>query len=158
MPLILVIVGIVLLVAAWRNTAGDLGTALGTDVPPFLVWAGALIAVGALGYAPGMKQVSRGLLALVLVVLVLTNYKQLFQGLSNVQAVQTGAASIDPATAYALNPNANTTTAAEITGTSGGNVNSTQLAQHTTSPFGAFDPAAFVTAFESGTGGFGGIA
>lgn len=157
MPLMLVIVGIVLLVAAWRNTAGDLGNALATDVPPFLIWAGALIAVGALGYLPGMKQVSRGLLALVLIVLVLTNYQALFKGLSQVTAAPAGTASVDPATAYALNPNANTTTAAEITGTSQGG-GGTQLAQPTSNPFGAFDPAAFVSAFESGTGGFGGIA
>lgn len=153
----LVIVGVVLLVAAWRNTAGDLGTALGTDVPPFLVWAGALIAVGSLGYVPGMKQISRGLLALVLIVLVLTNYQALFKGLSQVTAAGGGTAAIDPATAYALNPNANTTTLAEIQGTSQGG-GGTQMAQPTTNPFGAFDPSAFVTAFESGVGGFGGVA
>jgi hypothetical protein len=158
MPVMLLIVAAVLFVAAYRNTAGDLGTALTTDVPPFLVWAGALLAVGALGYIPGMRQISRGLLVLVLIVLVLTNYQALFRGLSNVAPVQVGAAAVDPATAYALNPQASGVTLAGIQGTSGGNVNNVALAQPTTNPLGAFDPAAFLSAFESGAGGFGGVA
>jgi hypothetical protein len=160
MPLVLVIVGIVLLAAAWRDTAGALGGALAEDVPPFLLWAGALVAVGGLGYVPGLRTVSRGLLALVLVVLVLANYKALFAGLSKVTAVDTTSAA-DPFTAYALNPDAGGVTVASIQGTGQGSAQgggNTRLAQPTTSPFGAFDPAAFLTAYQSGTGGFGGVA
>ena len=161
MPFLLVMIGAVLLVAAIRNTQGDLATALETDVPGFLVWGLALGAVGALGYVPGMKQVSRGLLALVLVVLVLQNYTKLFAGLSlqSITGTAAGTPATDPATAYTQNPSAPAVTTAGITGTSGGGAASVgSVAQAaTTSPLGAFDPAAFVTAFSAGVGGFGGV-
>jgi hypothetical protein len=38
-PFLLVLVGVVLIVTAYKNTVGDLATALATDVPPFLKWA-----------------------------------------------------------------------------------------------------------------------
>jgi len=84
MTLILLIVGAVLVVAAIRNSQGALFSALQTDVPGFVVWAAAILALGALGFVPGLKPVSRGLLALVLVVIVLKNAKGVladFQGL-----------------------------------------------------------------------------
>jgi len=56
--------------------------ALAQDVPAFMVWAAAVFAVGAIGWIPGLKPVSRGLLALVIVVLVLNNYQQIIDGLS----------------------------------------------------------------------------
>jgi hypothetical protein len=160
MPFILVLIGALLLVAAIRNTQGDLATALATDVPGFMVWALAIVGVGALGWVPGMRQISRGLVALVLVVLVLANYRQLFAGFQSATATTGGTPATDPATAYALNPTAPAVTAAGIAGQSSGGTAATATAinQPTASPFGAFDPAAFLTSFEQGIGGFGGIA
>lgn len=83
MGLIALAIGIVLIVAAVRNSQGALFTALETDVPKFVVWAAALIAVGAIGAIPGLKPVSRWLLALVIVVLVVNNYKKLVTGFND---------------------------------------------------------------------------
>lgn len=80
MVLVVLIIGVILIVAAVRNSHGALFTALGTDVPEFVVWGAALLAVGAVGFVPGLKPVSRGLLALILIVLVLQNYKSILGG------------------------------------------------------------------------------
>lgn len=74
------IIGVVLIVAAVRNSQGALFTALMQDVPDFVVWAAAIIALGAVGYVPGLKPVSRGLLMLVITVIVLRNYKNVLTG------------------------------------------------------------------------------
>lgn len=47
-----------------------------------MVWGAAVFAVGAIGWIPGLSPVSRGLLALVLVVIVLQNYQNIIEGLS----------------------------------------------------------------------------
>ncbi len=160
MPFLLVLIGAVLLVAAVRNTEGDLGNALAADVPGFIKWALAIVAVGALGWVPGLRVISRWLLALVLVVIVLKNYTQLFQGFT---ALKTPPAPIQaaasPASQYVANPANPQITAANITGssTTAASINSVQPAS-VASPLGAFDPAAFLTAFETGIGGFGGAA
>ena len=83
MALFALIIGLILIVAAVRNSQGDLFSALETDVPKFVVWAVALLAIGALGYVPGMKIVSRWLLALVLVVLIVNNYQKAITGFQN---------------------------------------------------------------------------
>lgn len=82
MAALILLIGVVLVVAAIRDTHGTLFSALGTDVPAFTVWAAAVVAIVALGFVPGLKTVSRGLLALVLVVLILNNYRQIIAGLS----------------------------------------------------------------------------
>jgi hypothetical protein len=159
MPFLLVLIGAVLLLAAVRNTAGDLGNALAQDVPGYLKWALAIVAVGALGWVPGMRTVSRWLLALVLVVVVLKNYANLFAGfkaLKNPPPPSQAAAS--PASAYVANPNAPAITQGDISGTNTGNINAAGVAPTVASPLGALDPAAYLTAFESGIGGFGGVA
>jgi hypothetical protein len=81
--LIALFVGVVLIVAAIRNSQSDLFTAIGTDVPPFIVWAAAIVAIGAIGFVPGLKPISKGLLALVIVVLILQNYRQVIAGFQN---------------------------------------------------------------------------
>lgn len=78
------LIGVILLVAAIRNSQADLFTALGTDVPGFVVWGAALFAVGAIGYVPGLKPISRGLLALVLIVIILQNYQTILSGFQSV--------------------------------------------------------------------------
>lgn len=103
MPLILIIIGAILIVSALKNTQGELATALEQDIPPFLKWAVAIFAIVALGWIPPLRTPSRWLLALVLIVIVLTNYRQLlagFQGLGGGAAPQPAAAVTTPAAAY----------------------------------------------------------
>lgn len=83
MVLFALLIGVVLIVAAIRNSHSTLFTAIATDVPQFVVWGAAIVAVGAVGFIPGMKPVSRGLLALILVVLILQNYKSMIKGFEN---------------------------------------------------------------------------
>lgn len=83
MGLIALVIGITLIVAAVRNSQGALFTALEADVPKFVVWAAAIIAVGAIGAIPGLKPVSRWLLALVIIVIIINNYKKLVTGFQN---------------------------------------------------------------------------
>ena len=73
-------VGVIVLVAAIRNSQGALFSALYQDVPGFVVWGAAIFAVGAVGFIPGLKPISRGLLALVIVALVLNNYTKILSG------------------------------------------------------------------------------
>ena len=80
MGLIALLIGIVLIVSAVRNSQGALFTALEADVPKFVIWAAAILAVGAIGVVPGLKPVSRWLLALVIVVIVVNNYQRLVSG------------------------------------------------------------------------------
>jgi hypothetical protein len=81
--LIALFLGIILIVAAVRNSQGALFTALEADVPKFVIWAAAIIAVGAIGAIPGLKPVSRWLLALVIVVIIVNNYAKLTKGLQD---------------------------------------------------------------------------
>lgn len=95
MSLIALFLAILLIVAAVRNSQGALFTALETDVPKFVIWAAAIIAVGAIGAIPGLKPSSRWLLALVIVVLIVNNYQKLVTGFQN--AWQHSAKSSQPA-------------------------------------------------------------
>jgi hypothetical protein len=81
MILIALFIGAILVVAAVRNSQGALFTALATDVPAFVVWGAALLAIGAIGFVPALKPVSRGLLALVLTVLILANWSAIQAGI-----------------------------------------------------------------------------
>lgn len=83
MALIALFLAILLIVAAVRNSQGALFSALGTDVPKFVIWAAAIIAVGAIGAIPGLKPVSRILLALVVIVIIVNNYGRLTKGFQN---------------------------------------------------------------------------
>lgn len=80
MAFLALLIGVVLIVAALRNTHSTLFAALGHDVPGFVIWGAAIFGVAVIGFIPGLKPVSRGLLALVVVVIVLTNYKQILAG------------------------------------------------------------------------------
>jgi hypothetical protein len=89
MTLIALLIGVVLVVAAFRGTASTLFNALGTDVPAYVIWAAAIVAVGVIGYIPGLKPVSRGLLALVLVVIILNNYQSILNNFQSVASAST---------------------------------------------------------------------
>lgn len=80
MIIFLVLIAVVLIVAAIRDTQGDLFAAIREDVTAFGVWAAALIAIGLLGFIPGVKPVSRALLGLVIVVLFVNNYQAIVTG------------------------------------------------------------------------------
>jgi hypothetical protein len=84
MAFLALLIGAVLIVAAIRNTHGQLLSALGQDVPGFAVWGAAIFGLAVIGFVPGLKPVSRGLLALVIVVIVLTNYRQILGGFQGV--------------------------------------------------------------------------
>lgn len=83
MIIIALLIGVILIVAAIRNSQDALFKALATDVPEFVVWAAAIFAVGAIGFIPGLKPISRGLLALIIIVIVLHNYKNILAGFTN---------------------------------------------------------------------------
>jgi hypothetical protein len=153
MPAVLIVIGIVLAVVAVRNTQGDLATALETDIPGFFKWGLAIGVVGGAGYVPGLQTISRWLLALILLVIVLTNYTKFFAGFTNlVQSPPTGGtAAATPSAAYAANPSNPQITQADVTGTTSGNVNAVQTA--TASPLGQFDPQTLLTNFESNAPG-----
>jgi hypothetical protein len=91
--LVALMIGIVLVVAAIRNSQAALFSALATDVPQFVVWAAALLALGMIGFIPGLKPISRGLLALVIIVIVLNNYKGIIAGFSSAAKAGTSTAS-----------------------------------------------------------------
>lgn len=84
MILVALLIGALLIVAAVRNSQGALWSALTRDVPGFVVWAAAILAIGAIGFAPGLKPISRGLLALVVLVIVVNNYKEILAGFGQV--------------------------------------------------------------------------
>jgi hypothetical protein len=89
-PLAIAFVGIIVLVTAIQGTYvqffqllnSDLtgtGTGAGiTGAAPFVVWIGALLLIGLIGYIPGAQNISRALLALVFLVLVLGNGRSAF--------------------------------------------------------------------------------
>lgn len=110
MTLIALLIGAVLIVAALRDTQGDLATALKSDVPDYIVWAAAIAAIGALGYIPGIKPAARVLLALVIVVIVLKNYTAIIAGFQNAWQHPT------PVGSAATNTGANANTGTSLLG------------------------------------------
>jgi len=83
MLLAVLLVGVVLIVVAVKGSQDTLFAALKEDVPHFGVWAAAILALGAIGFVPGLKPISRGLLALVIVVIIINNYQQILAGLKD---------------------------------------------------------------------------
>lgn len=92
MPLALLIIGVVLAVTAFRNTYKDVGTLLVGDLTGsgnFLVWIGAIAVVGMAGYIQPLKYPSRLFLALILLVMLLSNngfFQQFANALKSAQA------------------------------------------------------------------------
>lgn len=71
-----IIAGAMLIVTALKNTQHELGTQLALDVlgkDGFLLWAVCILAIGAIGWIPGLKPASRNLLWLLLVVILVRN-------------------------------------------------------------------------------------
>jgi hypothetical protein len=81
MPFVFLIVGLGFLVVAVRGTQKDAFALLQSEFSgpnSFVRWALAIFILGALGYIPVIKPVTRALLVLVLLVIILTNGKGLF--------------------------------------------------------------------------------
>jgi hypothetical protein len=127
MPVALIVIGGLLIVVAFNNTMGQLAHELEADIPGYFVWAIAVAAILGLGYVPGLKTPSRWLLGLVVLVVVLTNYKQMIAGFSSFAssgagATASGQAAADPATQFASSPAGTLPTAAQVSGNAGGAV------------------------------------
>ena len=76
MPLAFLIIGIAIGVTAFRGTYAQLGTLVANDFTgsnSFLVWLGAILAIGLIGYIPGLEKPSRLMIALLLLVVFLKN-------------------------------------------------------------------------------------
>lgn len=76
MPFALLAIGLLLVIAAYNNTQDTLATQLKQDFSGktgFVYWIAAIVVVGALGYIKPLEPVSRAFLALILVILFLTN-------------------------------------------------------------------------------------
>lgn len=172
MPIAVLIIGALLVIVAFNNSMGDLVSALETDVPGFFVWAIAIVAICALGYVPGLRTPSRYLLALVLMVILLKNYLQIYAGFtafskSGGTATASGAGAANPTAAYTANPATTATpAAATVAGagagatsgaTSGSAATSATQVASAASLIAAnpLSPSSYLSAL--GTSGFGGI-
>jgi hypothetical protein len=93
MALIIILIAAILIVAAIRDSQGDLFNALGQDVPAFVVWGAAIFLVGAIGFIKPLKPVSQGLLVLILLVIVVNNYQAIITGITAGSQIGAGAAS-----------------------------------------------------------------
>ena len=76
MPFVLIILGALMTTVGVKGTQGQLITLLKGDLTGsnnFVDWLVSILVIGAIGYVPGLKKISDGLLILVLLVLVLVN-------------------------------------------------------------------------------------
>jgi uncharacterized membrane protein YgcG len=76
MPLVAIFVGAVMLDLAARGTEHEFARQLGADFgqgSKFWAWAAAIVILGALGYAPGLKKIGWLPLTLVVLVMILAN-------------------------------------------------------------------------------------
>ena len=76
MPFALVLIGLMLIVAGARDTQTQLATQLSNDFTgqnSFLYWVAGIGVVGTLGYVPKLQTFSRVAMALILIVLILSN-------------------------------------------------------------------------------------
>jgi len=91
MPLIFLILGIIFIIAAVRNTQPSLFANLQADFTGannFFIWVIAIFAIGAIGYINGLRTLSNALLLLVVAVIILSN-----KGFFSQFAQQTGISS-----------------------------------------------------------------
>lgn len=160
MAFMVLIIGVIVLIVAIRGTYGDLAAYLIADIPGYMRWALAIVAICSLGYAPKMQTFSRGLLALVGIVILLTQWNNMAAGLANFRAAvagETGQGAVAPDTTSgsAIQPIQNTNyqlAQAAVTGTAtqvasnaalSGNVNAygTGATGPSVTPTAPYDPA-----------------
>lgn len=76
MPFALVIIGLLMIVSGVRDTHREFGAQLKSDLTGdnnFLQYAGAIFAVGALGYINSLRGISTAFMTLILIALILSN-------------------------------------------------------------------------------------
>lgn len=91
MPFLFFIVGVVMVVSAVKGTNTQLLTLLKSDFTGsnnFLYWAGSILIIGAIGYIPELKPVSRAFLLLVVIVLFIHNKGVFAQATAALKATQ----------------------------------------------------------------------
>lgn len=92
MAFALIGIGLILFMAAYQNNVAAFGSQLSADISGssgFMVWFVALFIIGALGYVPFLRGVSRWFLVLILVVIFLGN-KGFFQNFTAALGVNSG--------------------------------------------------------------------
>lgn len=97
MAFALVGIGLLLFVVAYHNNVAAFGSQLSADLggsSGFMIWVVALFIIGAIGYIPAMKGVSRVFLVLILVVVFLSN-KGVFAQLTEALGVASSSAKDD---------------------------------------------------------------
>jgi hypothetical protein len=108
MPFVALLIGVIIVVVAFHNTFGQLATELESDIPGYFKWGIAIIAIVALGYVPAMRSPSRWLLGLVLFVILLKNYTQIYAGFTSFagsgSTTVTPTASNTPTSGFTANP------------------------------------------------------
>jgi len=78
MPFALILIAAIFIVTGFKGTTGDFLSQLKGDVGQVVVPFVAILVIGAIGYIPGFKKLSDLFLALVLLVMFLTNGKNGF--------------------------------------------------------------------------------
>ena len=108
MPVVALIIGVILVVVAFHNTFGQLASELESDIPGYFKWAIAIVAIVALGYVPALRSPSRWLLGLVLFVILLKNYTQIYAGITSFagsgSSAVTPTATTTPTSGFVANP------------------------------------------------------
>lgn len=95
MPFLFLVLGSVMVVSAVRGTNQQLVGLLKADFTGkgnFIYWLVSILAIGAVGYIPDLKPVSRAFLVLVVIVLLLKNGGVFTQFLSAINGTQTAKA------------------------------------------------------------------
>ena len=168
MPFAILLIGAILIIVAFNNSYPALVNELETDIPGYFKWAVAIAAILALGYIPGFKTPSRWLLGLVALVVVLTQWSNIQNGLTSFTSsggagTGVGAAQPNPSASYVA-ANAPAASGSSSAGTGSGATSAGVAASVTpqglasaasTIAANPLSPSAYLSAF--GSSGFGGI-
>ena len=98
MPFALIIIGMILVLAGYQNTLGQLGTLIKGDFTGpqnFLYWFAALVIIGSIGYIdqPNVRMLSRVFMGLlILVILMVASKRGLVQNFASTLGTVTGSA------------------------------------------------------------------
>lgn len=77
MVIFIILIGLILMITAYSGTYAQLATELESDIPGYAKWALAMAAIVAVGFVPGLQKPARWFLGLVILVIVLTNWRAL---------------------------------------------------------------------------------
>lgn len=157
MPFFILLVGVVIIIAAFNNTHSDLAHALQHDMAGFFPWAAAIGIILSLGFIPGMKIPARWLLALVAVVIVVKNYQVIISGVTDftkTAAAQTGEGTPAPVPTSSFTGDPNTSTLPTPQQISGSSDNAVQPSPDLMEAalLNPLNPSSYVTAALEGFG------